>query len=154
MAAPADFRIREEQLTELLVESDLRRTREPESRILNELGRCRFSEESTFAVKLALEEALTNAVKHGNKNDGSKRLRIRFYVDRHVAVIAVSDEGGGFRPEDVPDPTADENLERPNGRGIMLMQAYMTKVRFNPAGNEVWMLKENRAEPARAPEGG
>ena len=52
------------------------------------------------------------------------------------------DEGPGFRPELVPAPTADENLERPNGRGIMLMHAYMTKICYNETGNEVWMLKE------------
>ena len=47
-----------------------------------------------------------------------------------------------FCPEEIPDPTAEENLDRPNGRGIMLMQSYMTKVRFNRTGNEVWLLKE------------
>ena len=53
----------------------------------------------------------------------------------------VRDEGTGFCPTAVPDPTEAENLERPNGRGIMLMQSYMTRVWFNERGNEVWMMK-------------
>jgi serine/threonine-protein kinase RsbW len=58
--------------------------------------------------------------------------------------ITITDEGKGFKPECVPDPTADENLERPCGRGIMLMRAYMDEVRYNPCGNQVFMLKHNR----------
>ena len=59
----------------------------------------------------------------------------------------MSNEGRGFCPENVPDPTAEENLERPNGRGIMLMHSYTTRVCYNRTGNEVWMLKEKSPPP-------
>ncbi len=60
-------------------------------------------------------------------------------------VIWVKDEGAGFNPKTVPDPTLDENLNKPHGRGLMLMRAYMDEVGFNEAGNEVRMVKLNRA---------
>lgn len=143
MRAPSDYGVRDADLTQLVVSSDLRQVKGPEQQILSDLARCNYDEESIFAIKLALEEALTNGVKHGNRNDSSKTITVRFHVTPERVVICVRDDGPGFRPELVPDPTADENLERPNGRGIMLMHAYMTKVSYNEAGNEVWMLKEN-----------
>ncbi len=148
MDLAAEFGVREGDLTQIVVPSDLRHAKEPEDRILSELARLGYSEDARFAIKLALEEALTNAVKHGNRNDPSKRLTVRYHITPERAVIVVRDEGSGFAPDQLPDPTADENLERPNGRGIMLMHAYMNKVRFNPTGNEVWMLKENRPPAA------
>lgn len=148
MAVPGDFGVREADLVELVVPNDLQSARQLEERIMDELARCRYKPEVTFAIKLALEEALTNAVKHGNNNDASKQLLVRYSVDPKQAVIMVRDEGYGFAPTRVPDPTADGNLDRPSGRGIMLMHAYMTRVYFNPAGNEVWMLKRNREGPS------
>jgi len=146
MTVPSEFGVREADLVELVVPNDLRSVRRSEARIINELARCKYGADVTFAIKLALEEALTNAVKHGNDNDASKRLVVRYSITPRRTVIMVRDEGHGFTPNRVPDPTSDENLERPSGRGIMLMQAYMTRVHFNEAGNEVWLLKENREE--------
>lgn len=146
MQVPSEFGVREADLVELVVPNDLQNAKQSEDRIMAELARCRYSADVMFAIKLALEEALTNAVKHGNNNDASKQLVLRYAVNPERAVIMVRDEGIGFAPTRLPDPTADENLERPNGRGIMLMQAYMTRVYFNKAGNEVWMLKRNRQE--------
>jgi serine/threonine-protein kinase RsbW len=146
MTVPSEFGVRETDLVELVVPNDLRSVRRSEAQIIKELARCKYGADVTFAIKLALEEALTNAVKHGNDNDASKRLVVRYSITPRRTVIMVRDEGLGFTPNRVPDPTADENLERPSGRGIMLMQAYMTRVHFNEAGNEVWLLKENREE--------
>ena len=146
MTVPSDFGVRETDLVECVVPNDLRNARQPERRIMDELTRCHYSADVTFAIKLALEEALTNAVKHGNSNDASKQLVVRYTVRPERTVIMVRDEGHGFTPARVPDPTRDENLEHPSGRGIMLMHAYMTRVHFNDAGNEVWLLKMNREE--------
>jgi serine/threonine-protein kinase RsbW len=98
-----------------------------------------------FSIKLALEEALVNAIKHGNQMDRDKKVHIsyRIHVDRFE--ICITDEGPGFDPGDVPDPTAIENLERPCGRGLMLMRHYMTEVAYNESGNSVTMCKHFRA---------
>ncbi len=147
MSVPEDFGVDEARLAELVAPSDLHSARASEDHILAELARHNYDGDTIFAIKLALEEALTNAIKHGNGNDPSKHIVIRFHIGDERAAIMVRDEGNGFRHNAIPDPTVNTNLERPSGRGIMLMYAYMTKVCFNEAGNEVWMLKENPTRP-------
>jgi serine/threonine-protein kinase RsbW len=142
MKVPPEFGIDDADLVDVVVPNDLRFVREPEARIMAELRRCGYDDDTVFAIKLAFEEAVTNAVKHGNCGDRSKRVHMRYYVDGRRVVFMVRDEGCGFRPEQVPDPTSDENLERPSGRGLMLMQSYMTRVCYSATGNEVWLLKE------------
>lgn len=142
MKVPPDFGVDDSALVEMVVPNDLHSAKQPEQQILKALARHGYDDDETFAIKLALEEAITNAVKHGNCSDCGRRLTVRYFVDDKRTVIMVRDEGCGFDLEEVPDPTADENLERPNGRGIMLMQSYMTQVRFNEQGNEVWLLRE------------
>lgn len=101
-----------------------------------------FDEKALFAVRLALDEALTNAVRHGNASDPSKNVTVEFSTQPHQLTVAIEDEGPGFDPEGVPDPTAEENLGRPHGRGVMLMRAYMTDVQFNERGNRVTLVKQ------------
>jgi serine/threonine-protein kinase RsbW len=94
-----------------------------------------------FGVKLALEEALVNAIKHGNQMDRSKTVHIRYRFQGDRLEVSITDQGSGFDPSDIPDPTDDENLERPCGRGLMLMRHYMNEVSYTPPGNTVSMLK-------------
>jgi serine/threonine-protein kinase RsbW len=94
-----------------------------------------------FSIKLALEEALVNAIKHGNQYDRNKKVDISYAVLADRFVIHITDEGEGFDPLDVPDPTAIENLERSCGRGLMLMKYYMSEVNYNDRGNSVTMAK-------------
>lgn len=110
--------------------------------VLDAAERHGYSREAIFGIRLALDEALNNAIRHGNCDDPDKHVTVEFSASDKRLSITVTDEGCGFCPEDVPDPTLDENLTRPCGRGVMLMQAYMNKVRFNKAGNRVTMVKE------------
>jgi len=100
-----------------------------------------FTEKEIFGIRLALEEALVNAIKHGNNLDKSKKVHIAYGVGPERFDIRIMDEGPGFDPEEVPDPTDIENLERPCGRGLMLMRHYMNFVSFGPRGNAVLMSK-------------
>jgi serine/threonine-protein kinase RsbW len=88
-----------------------------------------------------VEEALVNAIKHGNGLNPSKKVRIAYHVRAEHFEIVVADEGPGFDPDEVPDPTAPENLERCCGRGLMLMRHYMSEVAFNRRGNSVRLRK-------------
>jgi serine/threonine-protein kinase RsbW len=101
-----------------------------------------YGERNIFAVKLALEEAVINAIKHGNELDDTKKVTVSFYIDEDRALISVADEGPGFKPDDVPDPTDDENLLATSGRGLALIRAYMDEVRFNDKGTEITMVKD------------
>jgi serine/threonine-protein kinase RsbW len=94
-----------------------------------------------FAVRLALEEAVANAIKHGHQGDVRKKVRVSYCVDSERTLARVTDEGPGFDPEDVADPLEPENLERSSGRGLLLMRHYMTWVRFNERGNCVRLCK-------------
>jgi serine/threonine-protein kinase RsbW len=99
------------------------------------------SEKDIFGIRLALEEALVNAIKHGNQMDRSKTVKVVSFVQAERFEVHVTDEGTGFDPGDVPDPTAVENIERPCGRGLMLMRYYMNEVSFSDRGNSVRMAK-------------
>lgn len=123
--------------------SCMHKARTVECEILEACRQHRFEEGDLFAIKLALEEALVNAVKHGNKLDPEKRVRIQYRVADHRADITIEDQGPGFNPACLPDPTAEENLEMTSGRGILLMRAYMSSVVFNPQGNKVTLTKFN-----------
>ena len=100
-----------------------------------------FSDAGCFAIRLSLDEALANAIRHGSANDPAKDVAIEYSLTEEAFHISICDQGSGFKPDSVPDPTLDENLERPCGRGVMLMRAYMTEVTFNDTGNCVTMVK-------------
>jgi len=120
---------------------------EPEAaRLLQEmieaqLRQQRFDDREIFGIRLALEEALVNAIKHGNQMDRSKKVHVHFRVEPDRFHIHITDEGTGFDPDDVPDPQAAENLERCCGRGLLLMRHYMSEVTFHPPGNHLTMCK-------------
>ncbi len=112
-----------------------------EEQLLEEVARRGYGKAEVFAIRLALEEVLVNAIKHGNKHDPNKSIQVDHEIDENRVVLTITDEGEGFRPADVPDPTADENLEKPCGRGLMLMQAFMDEVVYNNRGNQVRLIK-------------
>ncbi len=98
-----------------------------------------YDESAIFAIRLALEEAIVNGFRHGNKSDPAKAVHFGCRIDRASASFDVRDEGPGFDPNTVPDPTEEENIEIPSGRGIMLIKAYMTDVSYFAPGNHLQM---------------
>jgi serine/threonine-protein kinase RsbW len=127
--------------------SSLEQARDIAEDILSACQSHHFDEKDVFAIKLALEEALVNAVKHGNELDPAKRVKVQYRVSDQRADVTIEDQGPGFDPAELPDPTADENLCRCCGRGILLMRAYMSSVVFNPQGNKVTLTKFNENVP-------
>jgi serine/threonine-protein kinase RsbW len=109
--------------------------------VAGEMAATGFPEDDVFAVCLGLNEALLNAVLHGNGGDPTKRVRVSYHVTAERVVAEVEDEGPGFDPDAVPDPRTPENLERLGGRGLLLMRSYLTWVRYNPQGNGVTLCK-------------
>ena len=111
--------------------------REAQESLLEAVRRQHYDDTSCFAIRLAVEEALTNAFTHGNRNAPGKTVTMDCSVGDEAVVIDVADEGSGFDAEAVPDPTAEENISIPAGRGLVLMRAFMTEVSFQPPGNRV-----------------
>ena len=124
---------------EMTIDSDLEAVLHVQDTVAQRLQSCHFEEREIFGIRLALEEALVNAIKHGNREDRGKKVRIELFVRHDRIDIGVADEGPGFIPENVADPLAAENLERPSGRGLLLMRHYMSEVTYHPPGNRLTM---------------
>ncbi len=107
--------------------------------ILDQLKKHGWTESELFGIHLALDEALTNATVHGNGADTSKKIDVDCRVSPERFFVAITDQGSGFNPQDIPDPTDEEHLTVPSGRGVMLMKSYMTNVYYNERGNSVKM---------------
>ena len=108
-------------------------------------GQVGFDADSTHWMSVAIRESVTNAVRHGNKNDPSKRVMVRFEYNEPYFKVFVEDQGEGFDPETLPDPLAEENLLRANGRGIFFMKSFMDEVEYNfpnECGTQVKMVKK------------
>jgi serine/threonine-protein kinase RsbW len=128
-------------MVEVTIASDLAEARRIQTLIEEALQASAYSEHDIFSIKLALEEALVNAIKHGNQMDPDKRVFVSYTITAERFDIRITDEGPGFNPEEVPDPTAIENIERPCGRGLLLMRGFMTEVQYHGSGNTVSMSK-------------
>lgn len=126
--------------------SDTARGREVQERIVSELENRGFAPRDVFGVRLALEEALVNAIKHGNKMDPEKVVKVHWQVSSEHVRVVIEDQGEGFTVGDVPDPTEDENLDKPGGRGIMLMRSFMSLIEYNERGNQLTMEKRKDAD--------
>jgi serine/threonine-protein kinase RsbW len=113
--------------------------------VIAEMVSLGYSGREILATRIGLEEAFVNAVKHGNREDPGKCVRIDYQVAAEQLVVEVVDEGPGFCPELLPDPSLPDNLIRPCGRGVFLMRAYMTWVCFNTNGNGVTLCKRHKA---------
>jgi serine/threonine-protein kinase RsbW len=88
-------------------------------------------------IMIAITEAVNNAIKHGNQSDSSKNVSLSLSLDDSLIKFIVEDEGQGFDFENLPDPTAPENIEKPGGRGIFLMKHLSDEVRFKEGGRIV-----------------
>ena len=112
--------------------------------VLAQLASNDWRERDIFGVHLAMEEALVNAIKHGNRCDSSKSIHVVCELSHERLHVKIRDEGAGFDPDQVPDCTNHDRLEMPCGRGVLLMRSFMSSVEFHDNGNCVVMTK-NRA---------
>jgi len=106
--------------------------------------RCQTCEEKArrfhLNFRVGLAEALANAMLYGNGSDPAKRVRVEVTVSRLRVSARVTDQGDGFDPSSVEDPTTPENLLRPGGRGLFLMRQLLDEVRYNDRGNSVTLV--------------
>lgn len=103
-----------------------------------------FDDEASHWICLSIRESVTNAIQHGNQEDESKRVGVRFRIDRHRLLISVSDQGRGFDESSLPDPLDTGNLMKPSGRGVFFVHTFMDKVTYRnlrQGGFEVTMEK-------------
>lgn len=130
-------------LCEQTIQNNVASAKVVEDAIIEAAETVGYDEEAVFALRLSLEEALANAIRHGNQCENDKSIHIGYQVTSESVEISITDEGDGFTPDDVPDPTTEDKLEIPSGRGILLMRAYMDVVDYNDKGNCIRLVKHN-----------
>jgi serine/threonine-protein kinase RsbW len=102
-----------------------------------------ISKESYGKILVSTLEAVNNAILHGNNSNPEKIVDIEISVKSDILIIKVTDEGSGFKPEMVPDPTIPENRETINGRGVFLMSRLADRIKYSKKGNSVTMRFKN-----------
>ncbi len=107
--------------------------------------------EEDSEVLIALDEAIVNAIKHGNKCDPRKAVQIVAELSAWGARFTIKDQGPGFARDEVPDPTDPARLLEPNGRGLLLINHIMDEVCYNKCGNQIQMFKRSSQAPPPDP---
>ncbi len=136
----SDHRTTPRATARVTVPNDLGALQKVKEELLAAVTKHDYPEASAFAIRLALEEAVQNAYQHGNKGDPSRSVAFEWRIANSAITVVIEDEGTGFTPDVVPDPTDPERLEMPSGRGLLLMRAYMADVHYNDRGNRVTMV--------------
>jgi len=113
----------------------------------NELDAHHYAEHDVFAIRLAFEEAAANAVTHGNKEDPARHVTIEFALDDDKVQMTIADEGPGFDFVHLEDPTAERNILKDYGRGVMLIHSFMDEVHYNRVGNILRLVKYRSESP-------
>ena len=116
--------------------SCLRQVESTVDNLTSELG---ISQDNYGKILVAAMEAVNNAIQHGNKADPGKYVDIEMLLEGRNVIVIITDEGKGFDPRKVPDPTRPENIEEINGRGVFLMSRLADSIEYNDKGNSVKM---------------
>lgn len=117
-----------EETVELKLPSRVESVNEATVAVMDAARRLGFTDDALFGIEMAVRESVTNAVLHGNGQDESKPVEVGFLGTDAGAVVTVRDRGEGFDPAGVADPTADENILKTSGRGILFMRTFMDEV--------------------------
>jgi serine/threonine-protein kinase RsbW len=135
-----------EEMTELVLPSRIEAIQDAASAAAEFVNRLGMGEEAAFAVDMAVREAVTNAVLHGNRQDEAKTVEVSFKSSPGEIEITVRDFGEGFDKESVPDPTEPENILKTSGRGMLFIRTFMDEVEWSrhPAGGTLVRMKKKR----------
>jgi serine/threonine-protein kinase RsbW len=135
-----------DETTELVLPSRVESVAEAAAAADDVARRVGLSEEAAYGLDMAVREAVTNAVLHGNKQDAGVPVEITFIDSAAQLVVTVRDRGQGFNPAEVADPTDPRNLLKTSGRGILFMRSFMDEVEWGPhpeGGTVVRMTKRH-----------
>ena len=119
-----------EQTTRLVLPSHIETVADAAAAVTGFIRDCGAPDEAAFGIEMAVREAVTNAMVHGNQEDEAKSVEVVFNCQGNELEIEVRDQGEGFEPADVPDPTDPANLLKTSGRGIFLMRTFMDDVQY------------------------
>lgn len=133
-----------DQTTRLVLPSHIEAVADAAATVTNFIRNCGMAEEAAFGIEMAVREAVTNAMVHGNQEDEAKSVEVIFNCHDNELEVEIRDQGEGFDPAKVPDPTNPENLLKTSGRGIFLMRTFMDEIEWEnrpEGGTTVRMTK-------------
>ena len=133
-----------DQTTRLVLPSHIEAVAEAAAAVANFLQSCGVGDEVAFGIDIAVREAVTNAIVHANKEDETKSIEVTVNCVGHALEIEIKDQGEGFDPASVADPTEPANLLKTSGRGIFLMRNFMDEVQWSSrpeGGTTLHMVK-------------
>ena len=134
-----------DQTTRLVLPSHIEAVADAAAAVTDFVKNCGLTEEAAFGIEMAVREAITNAMVHGNLEDEAKSVEVIFNCHGNKLEVEVKDQGAGFDAASVPDPTDPSNLLKTSGRGIFLMRTFMDDVQYVPrpeGGTAVRMTKK------------
>jgi serine/threonine-protein kinase RsbW len=133
-----------EQTTRLVLPSHIEAVGDAAAAVTDFVKKCGVTEEAAFGVEMAVREAVTNAMVHGNQEDEAKSVEVTFNCRENELEVEVADQGSGFDPASVPNPTDPANLMKTSGRGIFLMRTFMDEIewRARPDGGTTVRMKK------------
>ncbi|MFH1593539.1 MAG: ATP-binding protein [Candidatus Omnitrophota bacterium] len=123
------------------IPSDIKYVKIVSEEVENFLKSKNANKTAIFDIRLCIEEAVKNAIIHGNRSRKDRSVFISYALDGDRFSIEIEDEGKGFNPSKVPDPTQNENLLREGGRGVFLIHKLMDEIKYNDRGNKTFMVK-------------
>ena len=126
---------------EIIISNDSHLLKETSKKLINILKEKKIDEDIIFDIHVGSEEALRNAMVHGNQSNPNKKVKIYTEISDNKVIISVEDEGEGFDPGKLPDPTVGENLLKESGRGVYLIKHLMDESRYENDGRKVVMIK-------------
>jgi serine/threonine-protein kinase RsbW len=125
-------------MNQITIANDLDQLYDLEATILAQVEYEGYDDNSQFAIRLILDEALTNAYKHGNKADPHKHIHVQYTITREQIEVTIEDEGDGFDLSCLPDPRREETLSKTSGRGIFLIRQFTSSFGYNQTGNTIY----------------
>ena len=135
-----------EETTELVLPSRVEAVADAAAAAAQVVSRAEIGDEAAFGIDMAVREAVTNAVLHGNQQDEAKTVEVTFTTSAEAIEITVRDRGEGFNPDSVPDPTDAQNLLKTSGRGIFFIRTFMDEVEWShhPEGGTLVRMSKKR----------
>ncbi|MBN2325577.1 MAG: ATP-binding protein [Candidatus Omnitrophica bacterium] len=133
---------------DLRIKSKIENIYPAEREILNQASELGYDGDACFCLRLAMDEALVNAIIHGNRNDQQKNVRVIALCDDEKIAITVQDEGDGFDQALLVDPTKEPFLYKTSGRGVYLIQQFTHEIHFNDSGNSITFVVNKSHPPA------
>lgn len=137
----ASLKNRDNKINTIKIPSELKELRKVSSKILDDISSYKVEETLLFDIRLCVDEAVRNAMVHGNRCEQNLSVTVNYWVEDSRLVIEVEDEGKGFDHKNLPDPTSEENIMRNSGRGVYLIRRLMDEVAYNETGNKIRMAK-------------